>query len=92
VPVLAMFRTLRPFDEIAQGYDIQNDAQRAALRQRSDAEAIMTTRWENDLRAGVPAAKIVELPGASVFMFLSNETDVTREIRLFAATLATAEK
>ena len=43
--------------------------------------------WAADVRAGVPAAKIVEMPGASVFMFLSHEAGVIREIRAFAATL-----
>ena len=87
VPVLAVFRTPPPFDEVARGYVIDNDVQRAALRQSIEVERLMTTRWENDLRAAIPAAKIVELPGASVFMFLSNEADVMREVRTFAATL-----
>jgi len=37
--------------------------------------------------AGVPTARIVELPAANLYMFLSNEADVIREIRAFAATL-----
>jgi pimeloyl-ACP methyl ester carboxylesterase len=32
-------------------------------------------------------ARIVELPGANLFMFLSHEADVIREITAFAATL-----
>lgn len=87
VPVLAVFRTPPPFDEVARGYVIESDLQRAALRQSTEVERLMTTRWENDLRAAIPAAKIVEIPGASVFMFLSNEADVLREMRTFAATL-----
>jgi non-heme chloroperoxidase len=87
VPVLALFRTVRPFEEIAKGYVIQNEAQRAALRQQTETETIMTKRWERDLLTGVPTAKIVELPGASLYMFLSHEADVMREIRAFAATL-----
>ena len=47
----------------------------------------MTAKWESDWRAGVPTAKIVELPGASLYMFLSNEADIIRELRTFAATL-----
>jgi hypothetical protein len=47
----------------------------------------MYTRWQQDLLAAVPTARIVELPGASLFMFLSNEADVLREIRAFADTL-----
>jgi hypothetical protein len=34
----------------------------------------MLETWERDLRAGVPDARIVELPGgANLYMFLSNE-------------------
>ena len=47
----------------------------------------MVTRWQRDLLAGVPTARIVELPGANLYMFLSNEADVLREIRGFGATL-----
>jgi hypothetical protein len=46
-------------------------------------EKLMTAKWENDLRAGVPAAKFVEIPGASLYMFLSTEADVLRELRAF---------
>jgi hypothetical protein len=41
---------------------------------------------EEDLRVGVPDAQIVELPGANLYMFLSNEADVIREVRAVAAT------
>jgi hypothetical protein len=44
-------------------------------------------RWQRDLLAGVPTARIVEVPGANLFMFLSHENDVLREIRSFAETL-----
>ena len=42
---------------------------------------------EADLRAGVPGARIVELPGAGLYMFLSNEADIMREVRAFGLTL-----
>jgi non-heme chloroperoxidase len=87
VPVLAIFGTQRPFEEIARGYVIQNDLQRTALRQQIDSERIMTARWENDLRAALPNVKIAEFPGASLYMFLSNEADVIRELRAFGAAL-----
>jgi hypothetical protein len=47
----------------------------------------MLSKWQRDLRAGVPTARIIELPGANLYMFLSNEADVLRELRAFAATL-----
>jgi hypothetical protein len=44
-------------------------------------------KWDADLRAGVPGARIVELPGAELYMLLSNDADITREVRAFALTL-----
>jgi hypothetical protein len=87
VPVLAIYQAQRPFEEVAAGYTIRSDQERAALRQEYAATRALYTRWQQDLRAGVPTARIVELTGANLFMFLSNEADVFREIRAFAATL-----
>ena len=85
-------------DRPATGYSVQRSAddvlavldslKRAALRQYYEATRAMYTRWQQALLAGVPTARIVELPGANLYMFLSNEGDVLREIRAFAATLA----
>ena len=47
----------------------------------------MYTRWQQELHAAVPTARIVELPGANLYMFLSNEADIIRELRAFAAPL-----
>jgi pimeloyl-ACP methyl ester carboxylesterase len=87
VPVLAMYQAQRPFEEVAAGFDIRNEQERAALHQQYVATRALYTRWQRDLLAAVPTARIVELPGANLFMFLSNEADVLREIRAFAATL-----
>ena len=88
VPVLALYQAQRPFEEVAAEYDIRNEQQRAALRQQYTAIRTMYTRWQQDLLAAIPTARIIELPGANLFMFLSNEADVLREIRAFAATLS----
>jgi len=58
------------------------------LRQQQAAERAMVSRWERDLLAGVPAARIVELAGANLYMFLSNEADVLREVRTFASVVS----
>jgi pimeloyl-ACP methyl ester carboxylesterase len=87
VPVLAIYQAQPPFEEMAAGYAIRNDQERAALRQYHAAVRALYTRWQQDLRTGVPTARIVELTGANLFMFLSHEADVLREIRAFAATL-----
>ena len=72
-------------EEVAADFAIRNEQERAALRQQYAATRAMYTRWQHDLLAGVPSARIVELPGASLFMFLSNEADVLREVRAFVA-------
>jgi len=83
VPVLAIYQAQPPFEQVAAGYAIRNDQERAALRQYYAATRALYTRWQRDLLAGVPTARIVELPGANLYMFLSNEADVLREIRSF---------
>ena len=88
VPVLAIYKTELPFAELKRERPPRNEQERAALRQQYAADRAMLSRWERDLRAGVPTARIVELPGANLFMFLSNKADVLREVRAFAATLS----
>ena len=85
VPVLAMYQAQLPFEEVAKQFDIRNEEERAALRQEYAATRAMYTRWQQALLAAVPTARIVELPGASLYMFLSNEADVIRELRAFAS-------
>ena len=87
VPVLAIYQAQHPFEQVAADYAIRNDQERAALRQQYAATRALYTSWQHELRAGVPAARIVELPVANPFMFLSNEADLLREMREFAATL-----
>jgi non-heme chloroperoxidase len=87
VPVLAIYQAQLPFEDVAVGFDIRSEQERAALRQQYAATRAMYTRWQQDLLAAVPTARIVELPGANLYMFLSNEADVLREIRAFADTL-----
>ncbi|MGH9631325.1 MAG: alpha/beta fold hydrolase [Bryobacteraceae bacterium] len=88
VPVLAIYRRDPPFEEVAANFAPRNQQERGALRQQYAATRAMVTRWQRDLLAGVATARIVELPGANLYMFLSNEADVLREVRAFAATLA----
>ena len=57
---------------------IPNEQRRTALRQQYDATAAIITRWQRDLRAGVPTAQIVNLVGANLYMFLSSEAEVLR--------------
>ncbi len=87
VPVLAIYQREPPFEEVAANFLIRNEQERAALRQEHAATRALYVRWQRDLLDRVPTARIVELQGASLYMFQSNEADVLREIRTFAATL-----
>ncbi len=54
------------------------------------AEAIPTAETEEQAEAfesGVPSARVVILPHANHYVFLSNEADVLREMRAFLAGL-----
>ena len=86
VPVVALYRAVT-LEQTQREYPGRNDAERAAVRQGHLARRAILTRWQRDLLTGVPGAKIVELPNANLYMFLSNEADVIRELRAFAATL-----
>lgn len=86
VPVLAIYRTTT-WEQALKEYPPQNEKEHAALKQGYARARAMLTKWQRDLLAGVPNARIVELPGASLYMFISNEADVIRELRTFAATL-----
>jgi non-heme chloroperoxidase len=87
VPVLAIYQKQPPFEEVAANYLIRNEQERGALRQEYEVTRALYVRWQQDLLAAIPTARIVELPGANLYMFLSNEADVLRKIRGFAATL-----
>ena len=82
-PVLAIFRTPPSLIELTREFPPRNEKERAALNQQYAAGRAMLSRWERDLLAGVPMARIVELPRANLYMFLSNEADVLREVRAF---------
>jgi pimeloyl-ACP methyl ester carboxylesterase len=86
VPVLAIYRT-ETMEQTLKDYPPMNDEQRAALKQAHAGKRARLAKWQRDLLDGVPTARIVELPDANLYMFLSNEADVLREVRAFAAAL-----
>ena len=57
------------------------------MKQVFDADLEWARRAADRLRSDVPAARIVELPGAHHCIFLSNESDVLLEIRKFVTAL-----
>ena len=65
-----MFATFRPAED------------RAAAEFQA-ATMVYIKRYEKSLLAAVPGARIVEVPGANHYIFISNQADVVREIRAF---------
>ena len=50
-------------------------------------DAAAATEQARAFQAGVPSARVVILPHANHYIFISNEAEVLREIRAFLATL-----
>lgn len=86
VPVLAMYRSTTLAQALAD-FPPKDAREREGVELAVAARRAVLAKWQGDLLAGVPAARIVEVPGANLFMFLSHEADVIREITAFAATL-----
>ena len=83
VPVLAIYAN--PHDP--SPYDFDTFSTPTA---RAAAEAIPTAETEEQAKAfesGVPSGRVVILPHANHYVFLSNEADVLREMRTFLAGL-----
>jgi hypothetical protein len=58
-----------------------------AAKAYSAALTPLTESQEKALEDGVPTARVVRLPGAHHFVYLSNEADVLREMPAFLAGL-----
>jgi pimeloyl-ACP methyl ester carboxylesterase len=87
VPVLAMFeypRSRQP-PSARPTKDPETDKERVAREAYVRATAAYVDRWVQNLKSGVPNARIVDLQGAGHFVFLSRETEVLNEIRYFVA-------
>ncbi len=87
VPVVAIYRTVTMEQALGE-FPPKTESERAALNQAYAAALAMRRKWQGDLVAGVPGAKIIELPGANLYMFLSNEADLIRELRAFGSSLS----
>jgi non-heme chloroperoxidase len=75
VPVLAIFAVPH-----ATGQPLKDDAARAAADAHDEAT---TGAQAKAFESGVPSARVVRLPHANHYVFLSNEADVLREMNAF---------
>ena len=64
---------------------IDDPVVQTAVSAYSRAFEALTRKQESAIRAAVRSARVVSLPGASHFVFMSNEAEVVREIRAFLA-------
>jgi non-heme chloroperoxidase len=91
VPILAFFSIPQPAGGGGTSefnrFQPKNEEERGALEKIYAANRTYINRGENAMRAGVPDARIVELPGANHYVFFTNEADVLRELRAFLAGL-----
>jgi non-heme chloroperoxidase len=83
VPVLAFF----PSAGTESKYQPKNDEERAAIRAFDDATAVYVNRYKKSLQNAAAGVRIVDLPGAKHYVFLSNEAEVLHELRAFLAGL-----
>ncbi|MGZ4873147.1 MAG: alpha/beta fold hydrolase, partial [Candidatus Angelobacter sp.] len=86
-PVLAILALPLPLDEQLKKYQPRTADERAAMEQKYAVGEAFTKRTVQDLKAGIPYAQIVTFPGASTYVFLSNENDTVHQMRLFVAGL-----
>ena len=88
VPVLAFLEFPRPaYDARLDGYEAKSDEERAAIEAVNRAGAAYVERWMKNLTADVPGARLVNLPGAGHYVFLTRESEVMKELRSFVARL-----
>ena len=88
MPVLALNDyPLRLTDPGRIGFQPQTDEERRIIEQYLEAEMTFVDRRIASLKRAVPAAQIVNLPGAGHFVFLTKSDEVLRETHSFVTSL-----
>jgi len=88
VPVLALMNAEDTADEAnPKGQKPRNEEERAAMKAFGAATQAFVDRWKANLVSSVPSARIVDLPNAGHYVFLTREARCVTEIRAFIASL-----
>ncbi len=87
VPVLAFLASGPSLEDQIRKYKPQNAEERAAMERQYHFDLAIRRRHMQDLKTGVPRARVVEVPEASFYIFLSNEAELLRELRAFVSEL-----
>jgi pimeloyl-ACP methyl ester carboxylesterase len=89
VPALALYAAPRTWKEMMPGVPEFTDPEKRAAAERVVARAARTRRYmEDTFHSGVSNSRVVEIAGASHYIFRTNESDVLREIRTFLKSLS----
>ena len=75
MPVLAFLELPNPAVEPGE-YQPKDVEERAARDAFNAATVAYGERWIKNLKSGVPGARLVDLPGAGHFIFLTREEEV----------------
>lgn len=68
-------------------YQAKDAQELADMKAFNDATSAYIDRWKNNLQNASAGVRIIDLPGANHYLFLSNEADVLTEIRAFLSGL-----
>ncbi|HEY1216930.1 MAG TPA: alpha/beta hydrolase [Bryobacteraceae bacterium] len=90
IPVLSLIALPRPPADKWKEHPPKDEGERRDAQRADEILMEYIHRWENNLKRANPLAKVVELPGAHHYMFLSEQAEVLREIRSFLQTLPTS--
>lgn len=66
----------------------QNEQKRIATLEFNAATRAYIDRWKKNMQSAPGGVRIVELPRANHYLFLSNADDVIRELRTFLSSLS----
>jgi pimeloyl-ACP methyl ester carboxylesterase len=87
VPVLAIAAYPKPLEQQLQDYVVRNDQDRRVLEDIYAADQKWVHEFTGALETVVPQARILRIPGADHYIFISNEAEVLFEMRRFMARL-----
>ena len=71
-------------------HPLQHEQERGVMDESFKAVVSFIKQDEKKLQTEVPGARVIEMPGADHHVFLSNESDVLRELRKFLEDLPRA--
>jgi non-heme chloroperoxidase len=88
IPALALYAAPGTWKEMMPGVPEFTDPEKRAAAERVVAHMARTRKYmEDTFRSGVANSRVIEIPGASHYVFRTNEADVLREMRAFLGSL-----